>query len=541
MGVLDNFLTQARGYDPKKDSKVAKPKPKPGFTPAEPGAMSVKPQTYVPSAPAGMGPERVDTSKLGSNLPNRAQLQNDPFGFRKPVTAPTMTAPAAPAPGPVPTRTSPRQMPTSAPGVSGAAIFAPQQKNANQLATETSRTTSPASPAKPSAWGGESWTEPGKTGQIGFDDFGIMDRIKRSLVSTGGLTDADRAGLATRYEQQNQKAAASPYMDAVGATGYVGNMRPTPTVPVPGINLGQPGPMRPQDLSFTPQSNTQNLGTITVGGVTRQVNTNPLGDLTTVDPAGKVNRVKEAGYIRNADQPKPAGTSPLPGGVQQALGLPGGDYTGALNAETAMLAAASQPGAGASFGGQQSLPAGGVKTGDSYFRGLEMERTNILNRIDSFQKGNYSPSTYGSLKPIEIAKMVAADQERLKNIDTALTGRSELANEIVKAIIGANSASTATQGDIVKQGIATQGTKYAADRDADATLAASNTKTAEASTVKQNENAMKSITDEMGILQKRMVDAPNDPSLREKFDKLAAELARLRGGGAPTLRLEIAD
>lgn len=428
--------------------------------------------------------------------------------------------------------------------------LAPSHGSTKGLAVGTHRT----APAQPGFWDktkdvitgiakdtGDYWST--SKAPVAQDVRGGVESVGQMLINR--VVNPTRnyiMGAPAGPQMDPSRVAASPFSKAGDNVGsaFSGMNKAVPTPNVPTISTM--GPTPPNGINLTPQSHTQNLGTMTVGGVTKQVNTNPLGDLTTVDPAGKMSRIKQAGFIRNADQPKAPGTSPLPGGVHQALGLPGGNYTGMMNAETAMLTAAANPGGGAGgaiSSGRPGVPQQtGVQAGDQYFRSLEAERVDLLNRAKAFNSGNYSPSAYGTLTPMQRAKMVASDQGRLNEIDTALTGRSELANDIMKAILGANTAAAGSKDEITKQGIATQGVKYSADKDAAATVGASAYKTDAAAQAKQQQVMSDSITAELGILQKRMTETPNDASLQERFDKLSAELARLRAGQTSSISLD---
>ena len=93
---MAGFSTQNRPYDPEKDSKVVKQKKPTTFQPAESVGMDVKPSkpgTQTPSAQNSMWPDPIQPSKLNpTNLPNKSQLKNDPFGFKNKNTANPVTA-----------------------------------------------------------------------------------------------------------------------------------------------------------------------------------------------------------------------------------------------------------------------------------------------------------------------------------------------------------------------------------------------------------------------------------------------------------------
>lgn len=189
------------------------------------------------------------------------------------------------------------------------------------------------------------------------------------------------------------------------------------------------------------------------------------------------NPVKETMFIKSEAAktlvPQPGTASAIPGMQQNpAMTMPGGNVTGLMNQETAMLSSILQgtkSGAnfGQNFGQTPAAPGGAPQIGDRAYRDLEKNITDMRNQQKAFTSGNYSPSAFGTLSPGQRMNYAASLGEQIKGMEDTLFNRSSLANDLVKALVaaqsGENTAGTAATAGTEQERIKAGATLGAAD------------------------------------------------------------------------------
>ena len=234
--------------------------------------------------------------------------------------------------------------------------------------------------------------------------------------------------------------------------------------------------------------------------------------------------------------PQPGTASAIPGMQQNpAVTTLGGNMTGLMNQETAMLSSVLQgtkSGAnfGQNFGQAPAAPGGAPQIGDRAYRDLERNITDMRNQQKAFMSGNYSPSAFGTLSPTKRMAMAASLGEQIKGMEDTLFNRSSLANDLVKALVaaqsGENIAGTAAAAGTEQQKIKTAGDIQVGAMDAAATQGSN--------AYKQDVNAehknktRQSVNIRAGIKSLEDEYAQNqDPSIKKQLDDLRAQLLTL--------------
>lgn len=231
-----------------------------------------------------------------------------------------------------------------------------------------------------------------------------------------------------------------------------------------------------------------------------------------------------------------AGTASAIPGMQQnpAVTTPGGNMTGIMNQETAMLSAAlgqnMKPGQyqdfSKSIGMNPSTPGG-----DAAFRSIEAQIADLTNMNKQLLGGYGQTTDMGRMSQGKRMAMVQKNSETIKGLNDSLTGRSTLANDLVKALIGAQTgekttamtAAAGTEQERIKAG-ATMGS---AAINADAAQGAAINK----GLVKSRQDDRKISADSIGKLlaplDKKYADGTlTDPKEIKEWESLRAQMAR---------------
>jgi len=122
--------------------------------------------------------------------------------------------------------------------------------------------------------------------------------------------------------------------------------------------------------------------------------------------------------------------------------MPGGDWTGVMNQETAMLNSVLNP--GATPGGFQDFSKTiGLNPGegkDSNYKLIEGQISDLINQNKQLMNHGYGQSgEFAKLSPTQRNSYIASNAQQIASLQNSLTGRSSLANDLVKALIGAQS------------------------------------------------------------------------------------------------------
>ncbi|MDY0228034.1 MAG: hypothetical protein RBR38_14550, partial [Desulfomicrobium apsheronum] len=235
--------------------------------------------------------------------------------------------------------------------------------------------------------------------------------------------------------------------------------------------------------------------------------------------------------------PQPGTASAIPGMQQNpAVTMPGGDWTGAMNQETAMLSTAlgqnMKPGQyqdfSKSIGMNPSTPGG-----DGAFRNIESQ-ISMLNNQNSQLMGGYGQSVeMGNMSKTKRLAMVQANNEQIKGLSDSLTGRSTLANDLVKALLTAQTgkettamtANAGTEQEKIKAGATLGAAQYeAVGRSGDAAL-----KREQEGQYKQSNFDLNKLKAVQTSLQKQY-DANQDPSIKSKLDEINSAIEMLGTG-----------
>jgi len=232
--------------------------------------------------------------------------------------------------------------------------------------------------------------------------------------------------------------------------------------------------------------------------------------------------------------PQPGTASAIPGMQQNpAVTMPGGDWTGTMNQETAMLSTAlgqnMKPGQyqdfSKSIGMNPNTPGG-----DGAFRNIESQ-ISMLNNQNSQLMGGYGQSVeMGNMSKTKRLAMVQANNEQIKGLSDSLTGRSTLANDLVKALLTAQTgkettAMTANAGT-EQQKIKTAGDVQVGAMAAAATQGSTAYKQQVDADHKSKTRQSVNIRATIKSLQEKYA-TNNDPSIAKQISDLEAQLLTL--------------
>jgi len=279
---------------------------------------------------------------------------------------------------------------------------------------------------------------------------------------------------------------------------------------------------------------TKNLGTFTRNGKTQDVTANNQGGLFLGN-----SPVKESMFIRSeaaktlpgvGGTPAPA----IPGMPASQSMMPGGNWTGLMDMETAALTSAMKPGAGVPGATQPSFGSPGQpgpgQDGDRVYREIESQISSLFNTQKALISGNYSPSGMGSLSPGQRMRYAGQLGEQIKGLQDTLTNRSGLANELVKALIGAQTATatanTAAGAELGKASITGAATVDAAGVTAKGDVVAAQNKQA---TDADNKAKMRRHSDLSALVSsyQKEYETAQSPEVKSKLDEARRELAAL--------------
>ena len=295
------------------------------------------------------------------------------------------------------------------------------------------------------------------------------------------------------------------------------------------------------DISFQPKDHTRVLGTINGKTVTA----NPVTGALLKDGQA----VKEAGFVRspvvqqmvsNLQTPKPQtgipGVTQAPDAIPGAM--PGGNWTGLMNAETAMLNSVVnpklKPGQFQDFKGTIGMNPN-APGGDTGFREIESQIA-ALTRQNNQLLGGYGQTTEMARIPLGRRNaMVEENTKQIAALSQSLTGRSALANDLVKALIGAQSgaqvAGIGAQADVTKAGITGDATVKAAQYDAMGDTATANAKLNQDADYKNNKIKLDSYKAIQQDLRKQLDANPGDVAIQTKLDKINAAIEMFSSNG----------
>jgi hypothetical protein len=235
--------------------------------------------------------------------------------------------------------------------------------------------------------------------------------------------------------------------------------------------------------------------------------------------------------------PQPGTASAIPGMQQNpAVTMPGGNMTGLMNQETAMLSTAlgqnMKPGQyqdfSKSIGMNPNTPGG-----DGAFRNIESQ-ISMLNNQNSQLMGGYGQSVeMGNMSKTKRLAMVQANNEQIKGLSDSLTGRSTLANDLVKALLAAQTgkettamtANAGTEQERIKAAATLGAAQYeAVGRSGDAAL-----KREQEGQYKQSNFDLNKLKAVQTSLQKQY-DANQDPAIKSKLDEVNSAIEMLGTG-----------
>lgn len=309
-------------------------------------------------------------------------------------------------------------------------LFGPKQKNANDLATDTSRANASASSVKRGV----------ATLNSNKPEDSTVRHIAKEAVSSFSKTPVNNPSLGGKYDEtvfRNKNGPGNGSTNTVpskliGAQQEAGTSRFDKSKLTLGNNpyTGQVGMFKDGQM-LEPGSVRLSGGNL--GGT-------PL-------PAG------QSPFFMKSEAAKglvpQAGTASAIPGMQQnpVLTTPGGNMTGIMNQETAMLSAAMgqgmKPGQyqdfSKSIGMNPSTPGG-----DAAFRSIEAQIADLTN-MNKQLAGGYGQSTeMGGWSKTKRTNMIMQNTDQIRQLNDSLTGRSTLANDLVKALLAAQTEKETT-------------------------------------------------------------------------------------------------
>lgn len=332
----------------------------------------------------------------------------------------------------------------------------------------------------------------------------------KGAVKGAGMYLTDKADSVHDYvfgKGPQKDVSNSPFMKPFSGSAALDNPFKPPVSPVP-------------DITFAPKDHTQTLGTFNGKPVTN----NPVTGMLSLNGSP----VKEAGFIRS----EAAKTLP---GVPQGSNVPGigartpgGDVARLLDMETGVMTSSmSQPSNPGSFFGAKGAP----QEGDRAYRDLEKNITDLTNQQKALTSGNYSPSAFGTLSPGQRMNYAAQLGEQIKGMQDTLFNRSSLANDIVKALIGAQSAQgvagTAADAELKKAQITGQYGVAEAGVTASGAQATAGQKRTDDLADKQVKNQISATRGALSEMRQLQSNGDSSPELQKKIDDALAVLISL--------------
>jgi hypothetical protein len=162
-------------------------------------------------------------------------------------------------------------------------------------------------------------------------------------------------------------------------------------------------------------------------------------------PAGQSPFFMKSEAAKGLTQPQPQ--TGIPGATASPTAIPGsmggGDWTNAMNQETAMLNQTLNPKLKpgefmdwGKMGGQGSQQGG---TGDPLFKDLESRISDLTNQNKQLMGGYGQSVKMGSMSNFDRQANLVMNNKSIKDMNNMLTNRSSLANDLVKALITAQS------------------------------------------------------------------------------------------------------
>jgi hypothetical protein len=368
-------------------------------------------------------------------------------------------------------------------------------------------------------------TGPGSKDSGSYGAGRVVTGVKDFFKGASGLDDQQRARLFPATVPRTN-ASLSGYPDVPGLKASEAKAGLRPKVGTSSDYSDKP-PVIPGQ-----KKDPNKLGTFTRGGKTQEVTTDSSGGLF----LGK-SPFKEAMFIRSEAAktlpgvnatPAPA----IPGMPPTQSVMPGGNWTGLMDMETAALTSAMSPGGGVPGATQPSFMRGGVQPGqegDRTYRTIESQITDLFNQQKALTSGNYSPSAFGTLTPGQRMRYASQLGEQIKGLQDTLTGRSGLANELVKALIGAQAATatanTAAGAELGKAAITGDATVKAAGLDAQAAATNAGLKRNDDNVDKQEKRQISALKGVISELRQRQANGDNSPEIQKQLDEHTAALA----------------
>jgi hypothetical protein len=362
---------------------------------------------------------------------------------------------------------------------------------------------------------------------------GLFSGVKDFFMREPGREAQDAAiKKSSERDLGFRRIAFSGYPDVPGLKAAEAKAGIRPKIPVgSSSDYSDKPPVKPPVVPGQ-KKDPNKLGTFTRGGKTKGVTVDSKGGLFLGD-----SPFKEAMFIRSEAAKTLPGvnTTPapaIPGMPPTQSVMPGGNWTGLMDMETAALTSAMSPGGGVPGATQPSFMRGGVQPGqegDRTYRTIESQITDLFNQQKALTSGNYSPSAFGTLTPGQRMRYASQLGEQIKGLQDTLTGRSGLANELVKALIGAQTATatanTAAGAELGKAAITGDATVKAAGLDAQAAATNAGLKRNDDNVDKQEKRQISALKGVISELRQRQANGDNSPEIQKQLDEYTAALA----------------
>jgi hypothetical protein len=164
-------------------------------------------------------------------------------------------------------------------------------------------------------------------------------------------------------------------------------------------------------------------------------------------PAGQSPFFIKSEAAKGLTQPQPQtgipGVTQAPGAVPGSMGS---DWTGIMNQETAMLNSVAnpnlKPGQYQDF--SKSIGMNGTPGGDSAFRSIESQIADLTNMNKQLMGGYGQSVEMGRMSKRKRDALWTSNTEQITKLNESLTGRSTLANDLVKALLQAQTTEKTT-------------------------------------------------------------------------------------------------